>query len=199
MTRCRVRAEAAIWVPVAGVLMLAAVVAPGSVVGPQDPATAGRTLSVSQPRVVLVKSRRLLHLFDGETLIRSYPIDLGIAPAGPKRRAGDGRTPEGLFHVGTKNAESPYHRFIGIDYPGIAAAEWGQAKGLISQGEAAGIGAAIREGRCPDWGTALGGGIGIHGDRRGRDWTGGCAALANADIEELFSVLRIGDPVEILP
>ncbi len=161
-----------------------------------DPAP---VISVTAPQVVVIKSKRVLHLLDGDRLVRTYSIDLGNAPVGPKRRMGDGRTPIGRFRVIAKNADSPYSRFIGLDYPDIAAAEWGLASGLISHGEAASIRQALATGGCPSWSTALGGGIGIHGRRVGRDWTGGCIALADEHIEELFSVLRIGDPVEILP
>lgn len=156
-------------------------------------------ISVTAPRVIVIKSKRVLHLLDGDRLVRTYSIDLGNSPVGPKRRKGDGRTPVGRFRVIAKNAESPYYRFIGLDYPDIAATEWGLANGLISDGEAASIRQALATGGCPSWSTALGGGIGIHGRRVGRDWTGGCIALADEHIEELFSVLRIGDPVEVLP
>ncbi len=156
-------------------------------------------ISVSDPRVVVLKSKRLLHLFDGAELIRTYPIDLGIVPAGQKQVLGDGRTPVGTFRIVTKNPDSSYHRFLGIDYPDARAAESGLFYGLISPGEAASIRQAAQSGRRPEWGTALGGGIGLHGHRIGRDWTGGCIALSDDGVEELFAVLRIGDPVEILP
>ncbi len=159
----------------------------------------GNPITLAAPRVVVLKGKRTLHLFDGDRLVRSYPIDLGVLPVGPKRRKGDRRTPIGAFRVVTKNADSAYHRFLGIDYPDLGTARWGLARGLISLGEAASIRQALGVGRCPDWGTALGGGIGIHGRRIGRDWTGGCIALADRHVEELFCVLRIGDPVEILP
>ena len=156
-------------------------------------------LSLASPRVVVLKSKRLLCLFDGHLLIRSYAIDLGTHPRGPKYRLGDGRTPLGAFRIVTRNAASPYHRFLGLDYPNLEAVDRGLQDGLISRGEAATIRAALAAGRCPDWRTALGGGIGIHGRGRGSDWTAGCIALADENVEELFSVLRIGDPVEILP
>ena len=156
-------------------------------------------LSLASPRVVVLKSKRLLCLFDGDLLMRSYAIDLGSHPSGPKHRQGDGRTPLGTFRVVSRNAMSPYHRFLGLDYPNDDAVVRGLREGLISRGEAASIRAALAAGRCPDWSTALGGGIGIHGRRRGSDWTAGCIALADENVEELFGVLRIGDPVEILP
>jgi len=156
-------------------------------------------LTVTTPRVVVLKSKRALHLFDGDRLIRTYPIDLGLEPIGQKRRKDDARTPVGAFRVVTKNADSPFHRFIGLDYPNEEAVEWGLARGLVSMGEAKSIREALAAGRVPNWATALGGGVGIHGRRRGFDWTGGCAAVSDEAVEELFDVLRIGDRVEILP
>lgn len=156
-------------------------------------------ITVREPRLVVLKSQRIAHLFDGDQLIRSYPIDLGFSPDGQKMCMADGRTPVGRFRVATKNPESPYHRFLGINYPHEDAVRLGLRSGLITQGEAVRIRAALSAGRCPDWTTALGGGIGIHGHRLGRDWTAGCVAVADRHIEELFSVLRVGDPIEILP
>ena len=156
-------------------------------------------LAVRRPRVVILKAHRLLHLLDGDRVVRSYPIDLGSQPIGSKRQTGDGRTPEGRFQICVKRADSPHHRFLGIDYPNDPAVVVGLAAGLLSTGEAAGVRRALQAGRCPDWGTALGGGIGIHGRARGEDWTAGCIAVSDAGVEELFAVLRIGDSVEILP
>ncbi len=151
------------------------------------------------PRVVVVKSKLKLYLFDGADLVRTYPIRLGPFPSGPKSRAGDGRTPEGRFRICTKNNKSPNRRFLGISYPDSEAADRGLRDGLITPGEAAAIRRADATGRCPSWKTALGGGIGLHGaaDRAAR--TSGCIALRDEHIVELFDVLRIGDEIEILP
>ncbi|UCF33395.1 MAG: L,D-transpeptidase [Phycisphaerales bacterium] len=157
------------------------------------------SLSVQDPRLVVLKSKRVLYLFDHDRLVRTYPVDLGFAAAGQKFRAGDGRTPEGNFRIVTKNASSPYHRFLGINYPGEESIKWGLQQGLISGGQAISLLQAIAADQRPDWDTPLGGGIGIHGHREGMDWTAGCIALSDQHVEELFEVLRIGDPVEILP
>ncbi|MCH7720739.1 MAG: L,D-transpeptidase [Planctomycetes bacterium] len=156
-------------------------------------------LAVRRPRVVILKAQRLLHLLDADHVVRSYPIDLGAQPIGTKRQSGDGRTPEGRFRICVKRSDSPHHRFLGIDYPDEPAVVAGLAAGLLSAGEAGGVRRALRAGRCPDWGTALGGGIGIHGRARGEDWTAGCIAVSDASVEELFALLRVGDSVEILP
>lgn len=169
-----------------------------STAGAEHPQTPP-TLVLSEPHVVVIKSMRRLHLFDGNGLVRSYPIDLGSEPLGTKLRRGDERTPEGRFRVVLKRKNSRYHRFLGIDYPDVDAVERGLAQGVISEGEAAGILRAISVGGAPNWRTELGGGIGIHGARRGFDWTGGCISLADEHVNELYGVLRIGDRIEILP
>lgn len=154
---------------------------------------------IHKPRVVVVKSSSKLYLFDGDVLVRVYSVKLGSMPGSPKARAGDGRTPEGRFVVCTKKADSPHHRFLGINYPGREVVEQGLRTGRISVGEASAILKAHDERRCPPWTTALGGGIGLHGSARSLERTAGCIAVNNEQIEELFNVLRIGDEVEILP
>lgn len=156
-------------------------------------------ITLANPRIVVLKSARLLHLFDGPRLVRTYPVDLGRQPYGTKRLGLDQKTPEGQFRIVSKNAQSPYHRFLGFDFPGEDAIASGLAQGLISEGEARALRSAHELGQRPNWMTNLGGGVGIHGRRKGGDWTGGCLALADQHVEELFEVLRIGDPVEILP
>jgi len=156
-------------------------------------------LELVHPRVVVLKSARKLHLFDGSVLIRTYDIALGFAPVGQKVVEGDGCTPLGRFRICTKNPDSGYHRFLGINYPDPAAANRAHRDGLISLGERSSIVAAHKNNRCPVWSSALGGGIGLHGSGTATDWTAGCIALDDRDVEELFDVLRLGDSVEILP
>ncbi len=156
-------------------------------------------LVVHTPRVVILKESRLLYLYDGDDLVRTYHINIGRSAKGGKARDGDMRTPIGRFHIVTANPDSPYHRFLGIDYPDKKAVASGLVSGLITEGEAEALRAALDEGRCPDWTTALGGGIGLHGGRAGPGSTAGCVAVSDEHIEELFQVLRLGDPVEIWP
>lgn len=193
---------------VAGAVGVAALWAVSSVAGDRvradstGPAIAPLTLR--HPHVVVLKSKRKLHLFEGHDLVRTYPVSLGPGPTGDKARAGDGRTPEGVFRICTKNQASEHHRFLGINYPSSAAARRGFKRGLLTRGEADAVRQADRANQCPPWTTALGGGIGLHGggvrNATGQvDWTAGCLALSQAHIEELFDVLRIGDQVEILP
>ncbi|MCK4657882.1 MAG: L,D-transpeptidase family protein [Phycisphaerae bacterium] len=157
------------------------------------------TLNLNQPRIVVLKSKRKLHLFDGERLVKTYPVALGKTPVGQKECEGDGRTPEGRFTVVTRNHKSKYHRFLGLSYPGLTAVERGRRQGLITEGEARSIREALAAGRCPSWTTALGGAIGIHGHGTATDWTAGCVALEDRHAKQLFQVMRLGDEVEILP
>jgi len=188
-----------------GVLAIAAAAVVPTVIGlhaegtlrvaaaPADPVV------IHDPHVVIVKSKRIAYLLDGDRVVRCYDIDLGFAPVGQKRTGHDGRTPEGAFRVVSINPASGYGRFVGLNYPDRPAVQRGVLEGLISAGDAAGMIEALEAGRCPDWRTPLGGGIGIHGGGRGVDWTAGCVAVSDEAVEELFRVLRVGDTVEILP
>ncbi|MBN1343991.1 MAG: L,D-transpeptidase [Phycisphaerae bacterium] len=155
--------------------------------------------TVRDPRVVIVKHERALYLFDGQRLVKRYRIGLGRQPVGEKVHAGDDRTPLGEFALSRRNPDSRYHRFLGINYPNERAVRRGLHGGWISRGQAEALLRDLAEGRPPDQTTALGGGIGIHGGGNDRDWTAGCIAVTNDMIEELYAVLRVGDPVEILP
>ncbi len=135
-------------------------------------------------RIVIEKAARRLTVYRDGQPVRVYRIDLGFAPVGDKARQGDGRTPEGVYRVDRRNAESAYHLSLGIDYPTPAQKASAQAQG-----------------RDP------GGDIFIHGapndlpagTRLASDWTAGCIAITNPQIEELFAATPIGTRVEILP
>ncbi len=154
---------------------------------------------IASPRIVVVKSQRKLELYDGEKLIKTYRIVLGNAPNGDKEREGDGKTPEGEFYVFGKNPESKFHLSLGLSYPSTDNAQRGIAAGLIDKNEKELIDQAIAKGEMPPQKTALGGEIFIHGGGAASDWTEGCIALENADIEELFAVISKGVPVKIIP
>ena len=154
-------------------------------------------LPMKNPRIVIKKKARSLELFDGEKLIKTYPIALGFAPVGDKEREGDGKTPEGEFYVHFKNERSKFYLSIGISYPNIKAAKTGLAAKLITRAEHDAIIEAINNKKTPPQKTALGGEIFIHGGGAATDWTQGCAALRNADIKQLFEVIPVGTKVEI--
>jgi murein L,D-transpeptidase YafK len=135
-------------------------------------------------RILVEKAARRLTVFKDGHALRSWRITLGFAPAGDKARQGDGRTPEGRFRIDRRNDDSAFHLSLGLDYP--------QTDDLI---------------RARTGGFDPGGDIFIHGQPNawagratiGYDWTAGCIALADAEIEELWRVTPLGTPVEIRP
>jgi murein L,D-transpeptidase YafK len=155
-------------------------------------------LPLKDPRVVIRKRERELRLYDGNELRKRYRVVLG-GGTGDKEREGDRRTPEGDFYVCTRNDKSRFHLFMGLSYPAPDDAERGRRSGMISERERDAIVAAYRRRECPPWKTALGGEVGIHGGGTSRDWTLGCVAMEDRDVEELWRALRLGDPVRIEP
>lgn len=137
-------------------------------------------------RIVIEKARHRLTLYQGQTAIRDYPVSIGRGGLGPKRQEGDRLTPEGSYRVESRNAGSDYHRALKVSYPDAADIAAAQARGVSAGSE-----------------------IMIHGLRNGFgwfgtwhrqvDWTLGCIALTNAEIEEIWRVVPDGTPIEILP
>ncbi len=160
-------------------------------------------------RIVIQKSRNVLTLYKGTTPVRSYWAALGRGwQSGDKQRSGDKRTPEGEFYICSMNPSERFYKFMGISYPGIPHAEAAMQGGLITYGQYLEIWKAIVERRKPPWDTKLGGAIGIHGRVAGpavlrppapENWTDGCIALNNDDVDELFGIASLGTPVTILP
>jgi len=134
--------------------------------------------------ILIEKSARRLTVFRAGEALRSYDVALGFAPEGDKQHQGDGKTPEGMFTIDRRNAQSSYHLSLGIDYP-------------LPEDRA----------RAAARGVDAGGDIFIHGQPNGlagltalaSDWTAGCIAVSNDQIEELWRVTPIGTAVEILP
>ena len=154
---------------------------------------------MENPHIVIKKKKRLLEIFDGARLVRSYKLVLGFAPRGDKNVEGDGKTPEGEFYVFTKNPESRFHLSLGLSYPNAAAARRGLKEKIITQEEHDAILKAIDEKQMPLQKTALGGEIYIHGGGTQTDWTEGCVALKNEEIKEIFDQIPVGAKVKILP
>ena len=145
------------------------------------------------------KSKRLLQLYAGASLIKSYRIALGLNPIPPKTRQGDYATPEGRYRISHKNPRSQFFRSLGINYPNVEDATSGLRNGLISEQEYRAILAAHALRRPPPANTALGGAIFIHGHGAERDWTWGCIALEDRDMLELFQRVPVGTEVVIHP
>lgn len=134
------------------------------------------------------------------------PVALGREAKGPKRSAGDARTPEGRYRISGPPRASRFHRFIPIDYPSLADADAARADARLSEAAYRRIAAAHARGEAPPSDTLLGGDLGFHGEgERWRgdslhlDWTYGCIALSDSDIDFLAERSAVGTPVVILP
>ena len=120
-------------------------------------------------------------LFAGKTAIKTFRIRLGFAPRGTKRVRGDGRTPEGEYFIDRRNPDSAFHLSLGINYPNRSD-----------------LARARRNGTDP------GGDIFIHGgpkrpiDRTKPDWTAGCIAVSDREMEEIWAMVPLGTRIKIL-
>ena len=152
---------------------------------------------LERPVIEIHKQKRQLFLFSGDKLWRAYPVIIGRNPDDDKIREGDLCTPEGTFYVCKKNPRSKYNLSLGLSYPSIEDAERGLRDRLIDEKEYDAIVRSITRGIPPPWNTALGGEIFIHGDADFWQWTYGCVALRNTDIEELYPVIQVGTEVVI--
>ena len=137
-------------------------------------------------KVVVHKGERRLYLMDGEDILRSYRISLGDNPEGHKLFEGDERTPEGDYTLDWRNSESDFHKSIHISYPSKRDRELASA-----------------------WGLNPGGSIMIHGlpnnvgdmafAYTGLDWTDGCIAVTNEEMDEIWQLVSDGTPISIQP
>jgi hypothetical protein len=155
--------------------------------------------------VVIDKAKKNLVLFRHGEQVAEFPAAFGIDPDSDKYKALDGATPEGLYFITYKKYESRFHRFLGISYPHLTNAARGVAQGVISLREYNRIHRATQKTAGMPCDTGLGCGIGIHGGGVFRyfgktqetDWTEGCIAVNDKDMETVFDFCRSGDPVVI--
>ncbi|HUR96597.1 MAG TPA: L,D-transpeptidase [Pyrinomonadaceae bacterium] len=154
---------------------------------------------LKEPEIVIRKKERLLEIYEAGGLLKTFSMVLGFAPAGDKEVEGDGRTPEGEFYVFGKNSESKFHLSLGLSYPSKKDAARGLEAGVISESDHDEIAKKIDAGKMPPQKTALGGEIYIHGGGTASDWTQGCIAMKDDEIEELFRLIPAGTKVTILP
>lgn len=136
--------------------------------------------------VLIEKKARRLTLFTNGEVIKTYKIALGGNPVGPKERQGDNKTPEGIYTIDSRNGNSGYHLALHISYPN-----------------------ADDKRRARERGVAPGGDIMIHGIKNGfealglshaeKDWTEGCIAVTNQEMEEIYRFVPNGTIVEIRP
>ena len=136
-------------------------------------------------KLVVHKSKHTMEAYANGVLVKTYTIALGFSPNGHKEFEGDGRTPEGTYTINARNPKSAYHKNLGVSYPNAADRTYAEAHG-----------------------KSPGGDIKIHGLRNGRgyigkfhrwkDWTHGCIAVTDAEIDELFTAVKDGAVIDIL-
>lgn len=157
---------------------------------------AGRAWPLAEATLHIDKSAHTLTVLDGGVPIKTYRVGLGD-PTGDKVQEGDRKTPTGRFRIISRNPNSAYHLFLGLSYPVAEDAARGLKAGWITEKQAQQIRWAERAQKQPLWRTRLGGAIGIHGGGSGADWTLGCIALENYEIEEIWAAIPNGTVVDI--
>jgi murein L,D-transpeptidase YafK len=136
--------------------------------------------------ILVFKSKRQLLVYSNGVKLKTYKISLGRNPIGSKQYEGDKRTPEGSYFINDKNPNSGYHKNLGISFPNNKDKQ-----------------------KNKDQKKPLGGNIKIHGLRNGLgfiskfqrwiDWTAGCMALTDEEVDELYNSVKIGTKIEIKP
>lgn len=129
--------------------------------------------------ILVDKSARRMQLLRGGKVLRSYSILLGDAPTGHKRQQGDERTPEGEYRISGRNANSRFHLSLRVSYPNAADRKQAHARGADPGGDI-----MIHGGTPPGY---------------RRDWTDGCIAVTDREIEEVWSLVATGTPIRIDP
>jgi len=137
-------------------------------------------------RVVVQKSTRTLQLVQHGKVLKSYRVQLGQSPVGHKQQQGDQRTPEGVYTIDFRRAESRFGLALRVSYPNPADRQYAAARGVDPGGE-----------------------IYIHGQPHGGvnparlasgpDWTDGCVAVSNNEMREIYAMVRDGTKIEIRP
>ena len=136
--------------------------------------------------IVVVKRFRKMYAFGDGKLLKVYRVALGEHPVGAKHFEGDRKTPEGIYHITQRNPNSTYHKSLRISYPNDNDRRYARAHG-----------------------QSTGGDVMVHGQPNGKesddetwvtqDWTWGCIAVFNRDIDELYRFVKIGAVINILP
>lgn len=155
--------------------------------------------------VLIDTGSRSLTVLQGDTVKQTYRnISIGRGGVTQAKRRRDGKTPLGEFRITRMTTDTPFHRFFGLDFPNVAHARQGLAAGIIDKSQYAAIRRAVEARQTPPQQTPLGGYIGIHGIGQGNpavhedfNWTHGCVALTNAQIDVLFRWVRVGTKVII--
>ncbi|MHB1421003.1 MAG: L,D-transpeptidase family protein [Bacillota bacterium] len=161
----------------------------------------GIILPLKSPRLVVIKTQQRMIFYEGNIPLKTYKIAMGADYlGGDKEKEGDERTPEGIYTIADKRwvlppSSSLGSRWMHVSYPELKDARRGLNQGIINENDFGTILSAISAGKLPPQRTPLGGEIGIHGGHnphRPSNWTDGCVALYNLDVEELYGFTPVG-------
>jgi murein L,D-transpeptidase YafK len=141
---------------------------------------------IQADKVLVLKSKRLMLLLSQGEILRAYKVALGQKPVGHKTAAGDKKTPEGTYFLDYRKSDSKFHKAIHISYPNESDTLQAQKKGVSP-------GSDIMIHGLPNDGKDIGS---LH---RYDDWTDGCIAVTNSEIEEIWKFVPDGTPIEIKP
>lgn len=174
----------------ARLLLCAAIFATGAVRADSGfmPVVNTAPVTVSMPsvsRVVVHKAARRMELLNGESVVRSYRVSLGLQPQGHKEREGDFRTPEGRYYLTRRNPRSDFFLSIQVSYPNDGDMKRARANGWQPGGAIMIHGLPNRLKREPEYYS--------------RDWTDGCIAVSNSDMVEIWLLTNDNTPIDILP
>lgn len=136
--------------------------------------------------VLVKKAERKMYLLAGGSIIREYRISLGANPIGHKRRSGDERTPEGVYLLDYKNPDSDFYKSIHISYPN----DQDRAEAALAGVDPGGQIVIHGQREDPDWPARV---------RQLFDWTDGCIAVTDPEMDEIWKLVREGTRIEIRP
>lgn len=152
----------------------------------QAMSTPGLDSRTAVDKVLVVKSERKLHLLSRGEILRSYRVSLGKRPDGPKQHEGDKRTPEGFYWIDWRKVSNRYNLAMHISYPNQLDQSRAQQKGVPPGGMIMIHGTPLDD-EYPEWYFHT------------LDWTEGCIAMRNHDMQEVWSLVKDGTLIEIRP
>jgi murein L,D-transpeptidase YafK len=165
------------------------------------------TAQASEYQLLISKKNKELIVEKAGEIVKKYHIATGKGGKGTKRRQGDSKTPQGVYRIAKFKESSKFHYFIQLDYPNLIDAWYGYKNKTIDSKDFKRIATAYKNRETPPQDTELGGFIGIHGLGVENDekltihqeinWTEGCIALTNAEINDLRKFVDVGTPVII--
>ena len=136
--------------------------------------------------VLVVKSERRLYLMRDDEVIDSFRVTFGSDPKGHKQREGDGRTPEGRYVLDWKHADSDFHKAIHISYPNATDRKNAKKRGVDPGGD------IMIHGQRNRWGL-------LSPITQLFNWTNGCIALSDRNMDAVWKAVNVGTPIEIRP